>query len=84
MINKSKKGSVFFGVGIGIFIYIMGVLFLPFLMDDVSTFRGEMDCSNVAIGNGEMLSCLVGDLTIPYIIFFIISLALGFVIGGRK
>jgi len=80
----NKKGSVFFGVGIGIFVWIMGVLFLPFLMNDVTTFRVAMDCTNASIGGGQMLSCLVGDLTIPYIIFFIISLALGFVIGGRK
>ena len=84
MINKSKKGSIFFGIGLGITIYIFGILFLPFLMDDVTTFRTSMDCSNVLIGGGEMLSCLVGDLTIPYIIFFIISLALGFMIGGKK
>lgn len=80
---KSKKGSMFFGVGIGIFIYIMGVLFLPFLMDDVTTFRDAMDCTNVSITGGTMMSCLVSDLTIPYLIWFFISLALAFIVGSK-
>jgi len=80
---KSKKGSVFFGVTIGIFVYIMGVLFLPFMVDDVDTFRTSMDCTNTSITDGAKLSCLVGDLTIPYFIWFFISIAIGFFAGAR-
>ena len=82
--GMNKKGSVFFGVGIGIFIYIMGVLFLPFIMSDVTTFRVAMDCTNTSISGGTMLSCLVSDLTIAYFIWFFISLALGLIIGSKK
>jgi len=79
----NKKGSVFFGIGIGIVIFIFGVLFLPFIMDDVTTFRTAMDCSNTDITGGTMLSCLVGDAIVPYLIWFFISLSLGFVVGGK-
>ncbi len=79
----NKKGSIFFGVGVGIVVFIFGVLFLPFIMDDVTTFRGEMDCSNADITGGTMLSCLAGDLVVPYLIWFFISLALGFIVGSR-
>ena len=79
----NKRGSVFFGVAMGIVIWIFGVLMIPFIMDDVSTFRGEMDCSDTSITGGNMLSCLAGDLVVPYIIWIIISLSLGFVIGAR-
>jgi len=77
----NKRGSAFFGIIIGVVIYIFGVLFIPFLMDDVTTFRGEMDCSSTSISNGAMFSCLIGDAAIPYLIWFFISLALGFIVG---
>ena len=79
----NKKGSAFFGIAIGIVIYIFGVLFIPFIMDDVTTFREAMDCSNTDITGGTMLSCLTGDLVIPYLIWFFISLTLGFVVGAK-
>ena len=81
--KMNKKGSVFFGLAIGITIYILSVLFLPFLMDDVTTFRDAMDCSSSDISGGTMLSCLLGDAAIPYFIWFFISLALGFVVGMK-
>ena len=77
----NKKGSAFFGIAIGIVVYIFGVLFIPFLMDDVTTFRDAMDCSSADISGGTMLSCLVADAAIPYLIWFFVSLALGFIIG---
>ena len=77
----NKKGSAFFGITIGIVIFIFGVLFLPFIMDDVTTFRDAMDCSNVNITGGTMFSCLLSDATIPYLIWFFISLSLGFIVG---
>ena len=80
----NKKAGIFFGVGIGLFIYIIGVLFIPFIVDDVTTFRTEMDCSNTDITDGTKLSCLVGDLTIPYMIWFFISLLIGFIMGSIK
>lgn len=80
----NKKGSAFFGVAIGIFIYIIGVLFIPFLMDDITTFRDAMSCTDVSISGGTMLSCLISDLTIPYLIFFFISIAIGFVLGANR
>lgn len=79
----NKKGSAFFGIGIGIVVFIFGVLFLPFIMDDVTTFREAMDCSDTSITGGTMLACLSGDLVIPYLIWFFISLSLGFIVGVR-
>ena len=77
----NKKGSMFFGVTVAIVVYIFGVLFLPFLMDDLTTFRDAMSCSSSSISGGTMLSCLVGDAVVPYLILFFISLALGFIMG---
>ncbi len=80
----NKKGSAFFGIAIGSFIYIMGVLFIPFIMDDIDTFRDNMDCTNSAISDGTKIACLGSDILIPYFIWFFISLLLGFVAGVLK
>ena len=80
----NKKANIFLGVTVGIFLFAMGVLFIPFLADDVTTFRVSMDCTNATISDGTKLSCLFGDLTIPYMIWFFASLAIGYILGGFK
>ena len=80
----NKKGNMFFGITVALFIYVIGVLFIPFLVDDVSTFRTEMECSDASISDGAKLSCLVGDLAIPYLILFFVSITLGIIVGSVK
>ena len=80
----NKKGSIFLGVSLAIFIFITGVLILPYLTDDVDTFREAMNCTDDSITAGNKISCLYGDAITPYYIWFFSSLALGLIIGGRK
>ncbi len=81
----NKKGSVFLGVSLGIFIFIMGVLILPYLSDDVSTFRVALNCADSgSITNGVKLTCLFGGALVPYYIWLFTTLALGLVIGGSR
>jgi len=81
----NKKGSIFLGLTIGIFIFITGVLILPFLADDVTTFRADLNCSAPSsISDGTKLVCLFGGALIPYYIWFFSSLAIGLIIGGGK
>lgn len=79
----NKRGSLFFGVSIGLFIFVMGVLFIPFLTDDITTFRTNMDCTNMSITDGTKIACLQSDLLIPYLIWFFVSLALGLIAGAN-
>jgi len=81
----NKRGSIFLGLGLGIFIFITGVLILPFLTDDVTTFRTALDCSSAdSISDGTKLTCLFGGGIVVYYIWFFSSLALGVIIGGLK
>jgi len=80
---RNKKGAIWFGAIMGLFLFVMGVLFIPFMTDDVTTFRDEMDCSNSSISDGAKLSCLQGDLLIPYVIWFFTSMALGLFVGSK-
>lgn len=80
----NKRASIFLGVAIGLFIYIMGVMFIPFITDDITTTRDDLDCTNTTISDGTKLSCLTVDLVLPYLIWFFVSLLLGFIAGSIK
>ena len=81
----NKKGNVYFGITIGLFLFISGVLFLPFLTDDIDTARAELNCDNPsAISNGTMVTCIAINGLTPYFIWFFISLAIGTFIGTRS
>jgi len=81
---RNKRGNIFFGITIGIFVFMFGVLLIPFIVDDVDTFRTNMDCSNADISDASKLSCLFGDLTIPYFIWFFVSALIGFIGGSIR
>ncbi len=79
----NKKGGIFLGVALGLFMFMTGVLILPYLADDVSTFRTALDCSNTgSISDGIKLTCLFGGSLIPYYIWFFTSLSLGLILGS--
>jgi len=79
----NNKGNIFLGTFIAIFLFSMGVLFIPFLVDNVTIYRTDMDCTNSTITDGTKLSCLQGDLIIPYAILFFSSIAIGYIAGGK-
>lgn len=59
-------------------VLIIGLMFVNFLMPEVTTFRAEMSCASpTAISDGTKLLCLFGDATIPYFIVLIVSLGIG-------
>ena len=81
----NKKGSaVFFGITIGLFCFIIGVLIIPFLTEDITLARVALDCTNTSITDGVKITCLQHDLVIPYFIVFFISLAAGIISGSRR
>lgn len=82
---RNKKGNVFLNLGIGIVLFISGVLFSPFLTDDIATARTNLGCSDFStISDGTMLVCIGISGVAPYFIWFFLSIGLGFLIGGLK
>jgi hypothetical protein len=79
----NKRGNIFFGATMGIFVFIIGVLIIPFFTDDITTVRTSLDCTNVSISDGIKWTCLNVDLVVPYFIWFFVSLAVG-IIGGMN
>jgi len=80
----NKRGNVFFGVFVGLFLFATGVFVIPFLTDDITTTRSLLDCGNSTISDGTKLMCLQTDILIPYLIWFFTSLAVGYIIGRNS
>lgn len=78
--NK-KGGAFFFGLGIALFVWIIGIMIIPYFQDSVDLFRTDMDCTNTSITDGAKVTCLYGDALMPFFIIFIVGVVLG-IIGG--
>ena len=81
---KNKKGSFFLGIVLAIFLFISGVLILPYITDDVDTVRTALNCSTTSISSGTKLNCLFVGALVPYYIWFFSALAIGLLVGGSK
>ena len=79
----NRKGSAFFGVAAFLLVFVFGILFLPFITNDIDTVRAAMDCSNTSITDGAKLTCLQVDILTPYFIWIIVSLGAGLIVGIR-
>lgn len=59
-------------------VFIIGLMFVNFIMPEIAIFRGAMDCASAdTISSGTKVICLIGDATVPYLIVAIVSLAIG-------
>lgn len=63
-------------------IFLIGFMFINFLMPEVTDFRVNLNCSDASnIHDGNKLLCLMGDATVPYFILLIFSLGLGIIMS---
>ena len=79
----NKKANIFLGIFIAMFIYVSGIMILPFILDDITTARTSLECSDTTISDGTKITCLAFSGLTPYFIWFLMSVTLGFVLGGR-
>jgi len=78
----NKKGNIYLNVGIGIFLWITGVLVMPFLADSITNARTNLGCSTLsALTSGTKLVCIGISGVMPYFILFLIAMVGGFLIG---
>lgn len=63
------------------FFVIIGLTTVNFFFNEVDTARSELNCASPNdISDGNKLLCLIVDLSIPYWIWIIISVGVGFVL----
>ena len=81
----NKKGSWGLAIISAIMIFLIGMVVVNLLKPDITTFRLAMDCATPsAISDGTKLTCLMGDLTIPYFIIVVFSIAGGAIMSRLK
>jgi hypothetical protein len=79
----NKKGqTLFLSILIGVMLFIFGMLFLNYIKPEVSSSKLiGLDCTNPSISDGNKVTCLGVDLVMPSLIFSIVSLAIGSILG---
>lgn len=75
---NNKGQTLMLSILFAVFIFLVGIVFVNFIIGDVTTFRTAMSCASAStISDGAKLTCLFGDAVVPYWIMLIISLAAG-------
>jgi len=80
----NKKGNIYFGIVIAIMIWVAGIMIMPSIINDIDTFRTDMDCTNSSISDFSKVNCLAVDSLIPYFIWTIAIIALSLLVGSRR
>ena len=75
----NKKGA---SLGLAILsalgVFIIGFMFINFLMPEVTNFRIDLNCAYADdISDGTKLLCLIGDAGIPIFVLAVLSLGVG-------
>jgi len=74
----NKKAALGLAILSMIGIFIVGFMFLNFLMPEITQFRTDMNCADASnIHDGTKVLCLITDATVPYWILLILSIGLG-------
>lgn len=80
-----KKGQVMLvSLMIGVLIFMAGMIMIDPLKDVITEVRGssQLDCLNATISDGNKMSCLAVDLSLPYFIIVILGLV-GAVVSAK-
>lgn len=77
----NKRGG-YLGIGLAIFLWILGILVMPFITSTIDSERVNLACSDTSISFGTKLICLTHDTIIPYFLWTLFVLCLGLVVGG--
>lgn len=79
MVNK--KGSLGIGIITAITIFIIGMMSINFIMDEVTDARINLSCSDASnISDATKLLCLVVDITVIYWMIIILGIIGGLVV----
>lgn len=80
--RMDKKGNVLLVVLFALIFFMFGMLIVNLIKTDVTTARSELNCA-VPSTDGDKVTCLFVDGTIPYFIIAIISIAGGYIINKK-
>lgn len=79
MNNKAQLSGLGISIIIAIFLFLIGMMCIGFIKDEVTRARGGLSCSSATISDGSKMTCLLVDVVVPYFIITIISVAGGII-----
>ena len=89
MIDGTKGSAILFGLMLGLTIILLGLALAPSLSETINNARNAtsgdttgLDCDNESISNFNKATCVATDLSLFYIIGFILFLG-GSVIAAK-
>lgn len=80
MFKMNRRGGTMMSILFAVFMFLFGMLFINFFMDDVTTAKTALQCSSSTISDGGKLMCLMIGSTIPYWIWMIVALCGGIIL----
>lgn len=86
-LNKTGQ-SALVGLMIGIFVFMLAMVFIAPIKDTITWTRGseQLDCNNASISDGSKMTCLIVDLIFPYFIAVVLAVAFAWItakfVGG--
>lgn len=89
MNKKAQSRTLALGIITGIFLFIVGMVFMNFIKDEVTRTRNSdnLNCSDSSISDGSKLTCLTVDWVVPYFIITIFAFSGGMfvtrLLGGK-
>ena len=78
---NSKGQTALVCLMIGIFIFMMAMIFINPITDVITEARAadQLNCSSTTITDGQKATCLVVDLILPYFIGIVLAVAGGWI-----
>lgn len=77
-----KKGNVLLFVLFSLIFFMFGMLIVNLIKPDITTTRTSLNCA-VPDTDGDKVTCLIVDGTVPYFIIAIVSIAGGYIANRR-
>ena len=76
---NNKGQAVLWGLMMMVFLFMFGMTIIDPMKDVITDVRAadQLDCTNSSITDGAKSSCLIIDLTLPYFIVAVFSVAGG-------
>lgn len=77
MRNKNKRGQVFLSIIFSVMYFMIFMVLINVSKDDANTARTNLDCSNSSISDGNKMTCLITDSSVPLFLLAALSVAFG-------
>lgn len=78
----NKKASTLLFILLSLVFFMFGMLIVNLIKPDVTTTRIDLNCASPDT-DGDKVTCLIVDGTIPYLIISIVAISGGYIVNRK-